>query len=184
MKQIISRLGFKVWATAVPVFRFNKIAVLLALIFLAVVAAGCGETAVPTPPPIPASTPIPTDAAAPRDGRTLSLDVTEAADNDFDAALQRAKAVGVTAVTLTVYWDEIETEPGVHNPNPNWLEIANLYYPTQEVAVSLTISVIDTNNLRLPSDLAGQPFDDPAVIGRFNSLFDLASSPHWQQNDF
>ena len=133
---------------------------------------GCGETAVPTPLPIPASTPIPTTNTVPLGNRILSMDATEAADNDYDAALQRAKAVGVTAVTLTVYWDDIETEPGVYNPDPNWLEVANLYYPTQNVVVSLAISVIDTNNLRLPPDLADKSFDDPAVIERFNRLLD------------
>jgi hypothetical protein len=76
---------------------------------------------------------------------------------------------------LAVYWDELETEPGVYNPNPNWLEIANLYYPAQDIQVSLTISVIGTNNLRLPPDLADKSFDDPAVIARFNNLLDYVA---------
>lgn len=176
MKQIISRLVLVVWATAVPVFHNKRVAVPIMLILLAGLAAGCDETAVPAPPPIPKTTPIPVTTAVPLGSRTLSMDVTEAADGDFDAALQRVKTVGVTAVTLTVYWDDIEREPGVYNPDPNWLEIANSYYPTQDVAVSLTISVIDTNNLRLPPDLADKPFDDPAVIDRFNSLLDYVAT--------
>ena len=127
----------------------------------------CGETAVPT---------APVADAVPRGSRILSMDVTEAVDGDFNAALQLAKSVGVTAVTLTVYWDEIETAPGVYTPDPNWLEIANLYYPAQEMQVSLTISVIDTDNLRLPPDLAGKPFDDSAVIARFNGLLDYVAA--------
>ena len=112
----------------------------------------------------------------PQHGRILSLDVTEAADGNFDAAFNLAKSIGMQATSLSVYWDEIETAPGIYNPEPNWLEIANLYYPGQDVQVSLAISVIDTNNLRLPPDLADKPFDDPMVIERFNGLLDYIAT--------
>ncbi|MEA3336702.1 MAG: hypothetical protein U9R25_12380 [Chloroflexota bacterium] len=67
-------------------------------------------------------------------------------------------------------------QPRRIQPGPNWLAIANIFYPTQDTALSLTISVIDTTSARLPADLAGKPFDDPEVIQRFNGLLDFVAT--------
>ena len=148
---------------------------LILLFLLLGLMMGCEETAVPRPTS-PANTPTPAAAETSNDGRILNISVTEAAGEEFDVALTLAQSVGAQAVPLSVYWDELETSPEVFNPDPNWLEIANIYYPTKDLQVSLTISVIDTNNLRLPPDLADKPFDDPVVISRFNKLLDYVAS--------
>ncbi len=140
--------------------------------FLLLLSIGCGETAVSPTQPIAEITPLPTDNAVPKGERILSIDVTEADDSDFDTALNQAKAAGADTISLTVFWDDIEISPETYEPDPNWLEIANLYYPSKDMQVTLTLPVIDTTTTRLPQDLAGKPFDDPAVIARFNKLLD------------
>ena len=134
----------------------------------------CEETAVsPTALPETLSDAVETEVG---DERHLNISVTEAAGEEFDAAMNLALSLGAEAVPLSVYWDEIETEPGIFNPAPNWLEIANVYFPTKGLQLALTISVIDTNNLRMPSDLADKPFDDPVVVDRFTALLDYVAS--------
>ena len=110
--------------------------------------------------PIPAS-----ETVAPRGDRTLSMDITEASGEDFESAVTAAQSLGAQATSLSVYWDELETAPGVYNPDPNWLAIANLFYPTKDMRVSLAISVIDTTNLRLPAALAGRPGVEEVLNG-------------------
>lgn len=112
-------------------------------------------------------------APAPKGDRLLSLSLTLPEDDDFAAALDLARQVGVQTTALDVFWDDLETAPGVYAPDPDWLAIANAYYPTQDMPVMLGVHPIDTNNLRVPADLVGLPFDDPAVIARFESLLDF-----------
>jgi hypothetical protein len=117
-----------------------------------------------------------TEAVVPRGERLLGMDISMAADGDYDAAFALAKETGVQTTSLTVLWDEIETGPGLFDPDPNWLAIANLYYPPRETPVALTIVVIDTFKLRLPADLADRPLDDPEIIARYNGLLDYVAS--------
>jgi hypothetical protein len=100
----------------------------------------------------------------------LGITVTETAGVEFNEAFNLAKDVGLDVVGLPLAWDEIETSP--ENYGNVFLGIANTYYPSQNVKLFLVISPIDTNNLRVPSDLRGKDFDDPEVISRFNSMID------------
>lgn len=106
-------------------------------------------------------------AAVPLGERLVGIDVVSAEDGDYDRAMEIARQAGAEVVSLSVYWDEIETVPGVYAPDPNWLEIANQYYPARGVRVALVISVLDTVRARLPADLESKAFDDPEVIARF-----------------
>ena len=144
----------------------------LSFIFLTLVLAtlACGESAEVAPDPKPA--PVKVTDSLPKGDRILSIDVTDPADGDYDASLTTAIDAGAQAVSLSLFWDGLETAPGKYQPNPNFLEIANAYYPTRGIALDLTISPIDTNQLRMPEDLQNLPFDDPKVIARFNKLLD------------
>jgi hypothetical protein len=106
--------------------------------------------------------------------RVLGIDVNTAIDNNFVGAFTTAKGAGMQATSLVVYWDEMEMAPGVYQPTPNWLSIANIYYPSQNTQVLLTIVPIDTVRCRVPADLVGLRMDDPIVINRFNALLDYA----------
>ena len=97
----------------------------------------------------------------------LSIDITLADGEDYPAAIKVVKAAGANATSLSLFWDDLETEPGVYAPKDNWPIIANLYFPSTRLAYTLTFSVIDTVVDRRPPDLRGFSWDDPLVISRF-----------------
>lgn len=117
------------------------------------------------------ATPVPTHG-----DRILAVTINEAADGDYDAAAQRALAIGAEATSLPVFWDDIEVAPYVYAPNPDWLSIANAYYPGIGLKLCLEVNPIDTNQLRVPADLVGVPFDSAQMIQRYNALVDFVFS--------
>ncbi len=98
----------------------------------------------------------------------LSIDITLAAGEDFADAVKVIKSAGAEATSISLFWDELETEPGVYAPKDNWPLIANIYFPITGLKFTLVFSVIDTVADRRPPDLQGLPWDDPLVISRFN----------------
>ena len=124
----------------------------------------------------PQMTEINPDNVLPKGNRLLEIDITDAENGDYEQSLALVKEVGAESVSLSVFWDEIETSPGVFAPDPNWLEVANLYYPSNGFSISLVISVLDTSETRLPADLAGKSFADPEVLSRFRTLLDYIKS--------
>jgi hypothetical protein len=100
--------------------------------------------------------------------RILGISVNETPRVKYLSSFIAAKQMGLQSVSLNLPWDEIETSPGVYS-NKN-LSVANQFYPTQQIRLSLVVTLIDTNRLRLPKDLVGKHFDDPVVIDRFNRL--------------
>lgn len=144
---------------------------MLSIGLLLLASLGCGETT-----PCVESTPAGATTTVPAGNRILEIDVTTPEDDDYDAAMEIVKKAGAQAVSLSIFWDDIETAPGEYNPDPNWLAVANAYYPAQNVRVSLTLGVIDTTANRLPADLTDKPFDDPSVIERYQRLLDYVFS--------
>ena len=142
----------------------------LFIIALALISLACGESAEIAPDPKLA--PVKITDAQPKGERILAIDVTDPADGDYDAALSTAIDAGAEALSLSLFWDDLERAPRQYEPNPNFLEIANAYYPTRNIAVDLVINPIDTNQALLPEDLQNLPFDDPAIISRFKNLLD------------
>ncbi len=146
--------------------------------FFILVTLACGESGgiTPTPSRELETSPSPPGNAKPKGERILEIHINEAEDGDYDQAVEKAKTAGAESVSLSVFWDEIETAPGIYQPDPNYLEIANLYYPAQGLKVSLVISVLDTTETRLPSDLEGKTLDDSEVISRFNDLLEYVKT--------
>jgi hypothetical protein len=145
---------------------------LLAFLVLILATLACEE-----PPqidsPESSSSGIPTPAdPRPKGDRILELDANAPEDDDFDKVMELARDLGVESIRLSVYWDDIETAPGVFDPDPNWLAIANQYYSAQGFSISLVISVLDTTEIRIPADLEGREFSDPEMITRFTGLLD------------
>ena len=142
------------------------------ILILALIALACDESADIAPDPTLA--PVKITDAQPKGDRILAIDVTEPADGDYDAAISTAIDAGAEAVSLSLFWDDIEISPNEYNPNPTFLEIANAYYPTRNIALDLVITPIDTNQNRVPADLKDLPIDAPEVITRFNKMLDYA----------
>jgi hypothetical protein len=108
----------------------------------------------------------------PKGERLLSIDLTWAGKSDFGEAFVLAQTVGMQATNISVQWDELEPLPNQYTDPDTWLQNANGFFPTQNIAVSLMVGFIDTNNLRLPAYLANKSFDDPEVVERFKRLLD------------
>ncbi len=109
----------------------------------------------------------------PKGDRLLGLGINEGSIG-FEKAFAAAREAGMQFVELSSQWDEIEPKPGEFTNK--WLDIANAYYPAVGIQLVISLNPIDTNNLRLPSDLRGKPLDDPAVIRRFNKAADYVLS--------
>lgn len=91
---------------------------------------------------------------------------------DYSAAFNRVYGMGGRLVELSLRWDEIETAPGVYNPSPNYAAIANAYFRNYPVKINFVLQTIDTDQSRVPADIAGLPFDSPVVIQRFKGVVD------------
>jgi hypothetical protein len=112
----------------------------------------------------------------PRGERILSIGVNDTRDGDYDKAFSDARRAGLQDMVHAFDWRELETAPGVYQPEPNILQRANSYYPKKKTAVHLIIAPIHSNQDVRPPDLAGKAFDDPAVIARFKKLLDFVFS--------
>jgi hypothetical protein len=145
----------------------------LAALALTLAALACGDSTPENQPDVPTLAPAAGETdALPRGERTLELHLNTAENDDFEQSVRKAQALGAESVSLSIYWDDYEISPGVYQPNQDWLEIANTYYPDQDLQVSLVISVLDTTEVRLPEDLQGRSLADPEVIERFQAFLD------------
>ncbi|MEZ5176147.1 MAG: lipoprotein [Acidimicrobiia bacterium] len=158
---------------------------LVTALVAAVVVSGCsgatsgGGPASSTTPPLPSTVhngivqqPVPLGT------RVVAMSIADGAAG-FEVTYPLVKATGVGATSLHLPWDKVESVPGVLAPEPDYLSIADSFYPTDHIAVSLSLAVVDTVAARLPPDLADARFDDPAVIDRFE-LFASWAAAHAQ----
>lgn len=147
----------------------------ISLIIAAIIACGVepspGQETITTHKPTSAQ---PEVNARPRGDRLLGIDVNEMDNGDFEKAFALAMDSGLDFVSLTIYWDDFETAPGVFAPETNWLEIADSYYAAAGIGVALVIAVVDTSVIHTPDDLRGLAFDEPVMAERFNSFLDYA----------
>ncbi len=152
----------------------SNLFLLAGLICLILVSLACGASAETTPVKSGNSPNIEISSSdvLPKGNRHLEIHITEAEKTDYDQSLSLVQELGSESISLSVFWDDIEQSPGIFNPDPNWLEIANLYYPPQGMPVSLVISVLDTTETRVPDHLKGKSFSDPEMISGFKNLLD------------
>ncbi len=97
----------------------------------------------------------------------LSIDITLAPGEPYENAVAAIGDLGAKTTSLSLMWDDLERVPGEYSPKDDWPAIANLYFSTTDLALTLTFSVIDTTADRRPDDLKGRSWDDPVVIQRF-----------------
>ncbi|MEP7287686.1 MAG: hypothetical protein ABI947_18185 [Chloroflexota bacterium] len=111
--------------------------------------------------PVPALDPMPT-------GDDLGKAYVTGVDMAYNA--------GARGVELDKTWKDLEPSQGHFNLDD--LESATSYMiGIRGFEVLLNIQIINTVSREMPTDLNGQPFDSPAVRGRFHTLID-AIAPH------
>lgn len=130
----------------------------LAIMIMLVLVAGCGSDSSDTAPVKP---PL-------QEARILGLDVNEAPSVTYALAYDQAMATGVREVSISLDW--VELEPMVGNYNNTLPDIINSFYPFYAGDVTLVLRPLDTPGARLPSDIAGLAFSDPAVITAFEDF--------------
>lgn len=116
--------------------------------------------------------------------RKLGIHVTEAEGINFDAAFQDAKGVGMEVFPQTFYWTTLEQDAGQYDFQ--LLDIANLYYPANDVQICFNLTPIVAVDRGLPTDLMNKSFSDQEVIDRFQVLLDSIHSrtPDLDINNF
>ena len=137
-------------------------------LLLLAAAMACGTPEAPDPDIPPDSTVVP------KGTRLLGIALNDRADGDFNLAYSQAVDAGVDVVSMPLAWDDLETAPGVYEPDPDFLSIGASYYGARGMRISLGLNPIDTNNLRVPPHLQGLAWDDPGLIEAFIGLLDWA----------
>jgi len=129
----------------------------LIALLLALVLSGCksGGSGTPTAPPA-------------QGGRILGLHVRQVPGIPFATAYQQAMALGVRESSVSLDWQSLE--PTVGHYDDTLPATIDSFYPYYAGDLTLVLRPLDTAGPRLPTDLAGKAFDDPAVITAFEDF--------------
>ena len=71
--------------------------------------------------------------------------INEVEGEEYEHAVELAKQAGVKVASLSLFWDEMEEDPG--DFDQGWLPLIDYYYPAMGLAISLELPVIDTGFL-------------------------------------
>lgn len=104
--------------------------------------------------------------------RVLGIKANLGADGDFAATFKESLEAGNETQVVPQDWNELETAPGRFEPKPNFLAIANHYYPAHKMPIHLSLRPVHTSQKVVPADLHDKPLDDPQTIQRFKNLLD------------
>jgi hypothetical protein len=153
--------------------------ILLLLLLMPLIAA-CGSDSV-SDEPTNESDPI-SPEVVPKGTRLLEIHVSEPAGGDFAEAFNLAQSVGMDAASLSLDWNSIDiaTDDTTNPPTPIYANdpatdfpaIANICYPNSNTKISMMLRPITTLARMAPPGFENLPFDDPAMITRFNALID------------
>jgi len=103
--------------------------------------------------------------------RVLGMYINLPGNNDFNAAYDRAKAIGAEVTQIELKWKEIETAPNLYDANISLLfTTLNTFLPSKGMKLSLIIKPIDGSEKTVPTDLASVSFSDTMMIGRYNRM--------------
>lgn len=103
----------------------------------------------------------------------IGVDVSTFPQNqnfNYDSCFGLGANLGMQSVGLFQNWTAVEISPNKFDLTI--FDIANFYYPLNNISIDLTIAPIHTNKLELPSDLLNKNFDDIILINRFKTLLD------------
>ena len=108
--------------------------------------------------------------------RVLAIQANMGGEGDFDALFKESLEAGNEAQSVSQDWDDLETAPGRFESKPNFLAIANVYYPAHKIPLHIILRPIHTNQKVVPPDLKNIPIDDPRTITRFKNLLDWVAT--------
>jgi len=133
--------------------------------------AGCGGSSSSDTTPDAPSADAPAVDAPPPPRRQLGIEVNQPAGFDQGQEIDLAKTFGVGAIQLTIPWVALEPDGNGFDQNEvSLLQFGMSYYHQHGVHVLLSVPVVDTVGTFVPSDLAGQKLDSPAVIARAEAM--------------
>ena len=138
--------------------------------------SGGGTNAPPPPPPPPSGGP----PVVQKGDRVLEIQVSDPADGDFVSAFREAQSVGMASASLSLDWSilDIGSDPNTgdpiyaNDPATDFLAIANGCYPNTNTKLSLMLRPITTLTRKVPPGFENTPWDDPAMIDRFERFID------------
>ena len=109
----------------------------------------------------------------PRGNRVLGIETTTVPPGlTYDDNIAKAQSVNARGTSMSIQWNQIEPSPKAYTDPDSGLAIANAYYPTKNIGLSLIIRSVDTVDVPVPSDLKNTKFDDPKLIARFQAMLD------------
>jgi hypothetical protein len=106
--------------------------------------------------------------------RFLGIDANPAQSNDYVATINLAKAAGAQGVSMTVFWEQIESS--ATQRDATLFQTANQFYPAYSLALDLSLTAMDTVDKHVPADLYGLPMNHAVVIDRYKRYIDFAFS--------
>ena len=114
----------------------------------------------------------------PKGDRIIAWSVGPAENDDFDLAFSQAKVACMESYHLSLTWSSLEPDAGEFDAEiiGGILDVANIYFPVNDVELELQISVTNTVAKEVPADLMSVDFDDPVMISRFKTALDTIFS--------
>lgn len=115
-----------------------------------------------------------TNAQLPKGDRVFAWQVDMAENNDYDLAFGFASEACQESTHISFTWSGLEPDAGAFDSDyiASRLDIANIYYPLNDVKVEMQFAVTNIAIKEVPSDLAAISFDDPFLIERFKTALD------------
>ncbi len=107
-------------------------------------------------------------------GRTLAWQVDMTENMNYDSAFSYASIGCAESIHIATSWSVLEPTLGTFNMAyiNGILDVANLYFPANDIAVELQFSPVNVTNLDVPDDLTSTDFNDPVLIDRFKTALD------------
>ena len=111
----------------------------------------------------PASAPV-----TPRENRQFGFHITTTETTDYDENLQLAKQAGMEILPITFIWNHIEKKQNSFDATIP--DLANLYYPANNISLCLSISPMYAIHKAVPDDIKNLAWNDPIMINRFKNF--------------
>jgi hypothetical protein len=138
---------------------------LLLALLVPLAATGCATGDDPADPADPHG---PDEDPPAHGGRTLALDVNEAAGVPYWEALQAALELGVQDVKQSYDWDATLAGFGAED----WSAVANATFAQVDCQVTLVLRPLDTTGPTYPAGVPRQPLDHAEAVAAFAAFVD------------